>query len=185
MTYIEIDLLKDDSPGYRFGAKDVEDVVTRFRSRLVEVCNPTNADELYDARGQWSSMLLMRFALWSDERSEDDWTPFSELLLDCYILLRTCPDSSFIDKGVDAAITHMMGKMISLRSVLGAITRNLWFLHDFRQAGKDGHAKHNAVSYYYQTLTVMTIFVQAYLMLALNSKREASSMFAPLVIETE
>jgi len=185
MSYRDLDLLEDASPSFRLTVEDLRELDFLFRAQLRETKSPTNADELLDARHQWATTLLMRVLLfdWNEVDQSGDWTPFKILLNDCFAVLKSCPESSYIDRGIDAAAQHMLGKTISLRFMVTGIIRNLWYLHDFRQRGKNNDPKPNHIGYYYQTLTVMTMIVRTYLYFANESARKSKRDFSPLTIE--
>jgi len=129
--------MTNDVPTYKFQPNHISDIAAEFRCRLEETELPPGWDKkgACDRRHEWFNDLLRQGTFY-------EW---EHMILQ---LLKTCPDSKYIDKGVDNAIKFLTGRCISDFTMAATLVFNLNNMYRF-----DANRNKNGIGYYYETYT--------------------------------
>jgi hypothetical protein len=175
MSREDTNIYDGETPGWRFQLSQSSEVIKSFRELLAkERCSPEDSVHYVDERERWSERLVLDMLLGCDEGRDIERIEW--FLGSCLTLLASCPDSSYIDKGIDNALGHLNKRMISVRFLTRHILRNLWFITDYRQVNKNGDQKEGAIAYYYTTVTVLAFGLHVYISM-LEGERKPDRMF--------
>jgi len=120
---------------------DVSNVRLAFRVAQMEVLADRHPVLVRRPR-QWANALMML--------APSDRTVLTFRLLD------GCPNSTWIDRGVDAAIAKLQSlTYFTMVEYSGMVIRNLYYLHSAKSSGRGDFMSEEELEHYYRVLTFL------------------------------
>ena len=165
------------TPGFRFSGQDGVSLVKWIHEELNNVQRILNVDEVCSDRQRWSERLMLNILFNEDAKEED---VLYDMLDDCLILMNTGPD--YIDRGIDAALRYLSGKMIGTKFLTFTIARNIVFLGEYSPTDEHGKDREHSSQYYYTCVSVIACSILEYLKL-IESGRTPDREFQSMLIE--
>lgn len=149
------DISASSSEGYSFSHRDIAHAQRRF-DREIESAPELTDDSVVERKHEWAPALFM---LWTG-----DVQTFAE---DCAVLMKTCPDLSWLDKGVENSLRYMNNRLICGPYVARQIINGLSFMLRLRAVNRT-----NEDRVYYENVSSMMFTCCAYVSMCMSEHRK-------------